>query len=107
MKVFVVACALFSVAIAHTVPTAQQSYLQECFEKDSIACVQQTVRIITTTTTKYPQTNFKPFSNDLSIESVSFEWIEIKVTNALPNQSWINKCKWFKLNAKIEECIKI
>lgn len=46
MKVFVVACVLFSVAFAHTVPSAEQPILQECFEKDSIACVQQTVRII-------------------------------------------------------------
>lgn len=46
MKVFVVACALFSVALAHTVPAAEQSVLKDCFEQDSIACVQQTVRII-------------------------------------------------------------
>lgn len=46
MKVFVVACALFSVALAHTVPAGEQSVLKDCFEQDSIACVQQTVRII-------------------------------------------------------------
>ena len=43
MKVFIVACALMSVAVAQTV---EQPILQECFEKDSISCVQQTVRII-------------------------------------------------------------
>lgn len=43
MKVFVVACALLSVAIAQTVPSTEQTILHECFEKDSISCVQQTV----------------------------------------------------------------
>lgn len=43
MKVFIVACALISVAVAQTV---EQPLLKECFEKDSISCVQQTVRII-------------------------------------------------------------
>lgn len=43
MKVFVVACALLSVAFAQTVPSTEQTILHECFEKDSIACVQQTV----------------------------------------------------------------
>lgn len=52
MKVFIVACALLSVAIAQTVPSGEQPILQECFEKDSISCVQQTVRI---------KTNFNTF----------------------------------------------
>lgn len=46
MKVFVVVCALLSVAVAHTVPTGEQPILQGCFEKDSISCVQQMVRIL-------------------------------------------------------------
>lgn len=44
MKVFVVTCALLSVAFASTVPSTEQTILHDCFEKDSISCVQNTVR---------------------------------------------------------------
>lgn len=46
MKVFVVSCMLLSVALAQAVPSGQQpsTFLQECFDKDSISCVQTTVR---------------------------------------------------------------
>lgn len=43
MKVFIVSCVLLSVAFAQNVPTSQPSMLQDCFDKDSIACVQTTV----------------------------------------------------------------
>jgi len=42
MKVFIVSCVLLSVAFAQQAPT-EQTILQECFEKDSISCVQSTV----------------------------------------------------------------
>jgi len=41
--VFIVSCVLLSVAFAQTVPSSEQTILQECFDKDSIACVQTTV----------------------------------------------------------------
>lgn len=44
MKVFIVSCMFLSVALAQAVPSSQPSaFLQECFEKDSISCVQSTV----------------------------------------------------------------
>lgn len=47
MKVFIVSCMLLSVALAQAVPTSQPSaFLQECFEKDSISCVQSTVLLL-------------------------------------------------------------
>lgn len=46
MKVFIVSCMLISVAFAQSVPNSQPSaFLQECFDKDSISCVQTTVRL--------------------------------------------------------------
>lgn len=70
MKVFVVACALLSVAFAQTVPSTEQTILHECFEKDSIACVQQTVNGTNSSTI-----NSRLFQNHLNIDldSVSFE----------------------------------
>lgn len=45
MKVFIVSCMFLSVALAQAVPSSQPSaFLQECFDKDSISCVQTTVR---------------------------------------------------------------
>lgn len=47
MKVFIVSCMFLSVALAQAVPTSQPSaFLQECFEKDSISCVQSTVLLL-------------------------------------------------------------
>lgn len=47
MKVFIVSCMLLSVALAQAVPSSQPSaFLQECFEKDSISCVQSTVLLL-------------------------------------------------------------
>jgi len=44
MKVFIVSCMLLSVAFAQAVPSSQPStFLQECFDKDSISCVQTTI----------------------------------------------------------------
>ncbi|XP_031624951.1 glycine, alanine and asparagine-rich protein-like [Contarinia nasturtii] len=45
MKVFIVSCMLMSVALAQAVPSGQQpsTFLQECFDKDSISCVQTTI----------------------------------------------------------------
>lgn len=42
MKVFIVLSALLCVALAQS----EQTILKECFEKDSISCVQSTVRNI-------------------------------------------------------------
>lgn len=45
MKVFIVSCVFLSVAFAQAVPSSQPTaFLQECFDKDSISCVQTTVR---------------------------------------------------------------
>lgn len=44
MKVFIVACVLFSVAFAQEQVNEPSTFLKECFDKDSISCVQMTVR---------------------------------------------------------------
>lgn len=44
MKVFIVSCVLLSVAFAENLSSNQPSLLQDCFDKDSISCVQNTVR---------------------------------------------------------------
>lgn len=44
MKVFIVACVLFSVAFAQEQANEPSTFLKECFDKDSISCVQMTVR---------------------------------------------------------------
>lgn len=44
MKVFIVACVLFSVVYAQEQVNEPSSFMKECFEKDSISCVQMTVR---------------------------------------------------------------
>jgi len=44
MKVFIVSCMLLSVAFAEAIPSTQPStFLQECFDSDSISCVQNTI----------------------------------------------------------------
>lgn len=63
MKVFVVACALLSVAFAQTVPSTEQTILHECFEKDSISCVQQTVT----------EPNYQPLNSNFS-EHLNIHW---------------------------------
>lgn len=45
MKVFIVSCVLLSVALAQAIPSGgEPSMLKDCFEQDSISCVQSTVR---------------------------------------------------------------
>lgn len=44
MKVFIVACVLFSVVYAQEQVNEPSAFLKECFDKDSISCVQMTVR---------------------------------------------------------------
>lgn len=44
MKVFIVSCLLLSVAYAQQAAPAEKSAFAECFEKDSISCVQLAVR---------------------------------------------------------------
>lgn len=45
MKVFIVSCLLLSVAFAEdAAPAAEKSAFSECFDKDSISCVQLAVR---------------------------------------------------------------
>lgn len=50
MKVFIVACVLFSVALAQS---GEQTILKDCFEQDSISCVQSTVRNIITSLLRF------------------------------------------------------
>lgn len=44
MKVFIVACVLLSVVYAQEQVNEPAPFLKECFDKDSISCVQMTVR---------------------------------------------------------------
>lgn len=43
MKILIVSCLLLSVALAEDQASTPSSFLQDCFEKDSISCVQLTV----------------------------------------------------------------
>lgn len=96
MKVFVVTCALLSVAFAHTVPTGEPSILQECFDQDSIACVQQTVR--TTFKSKFQ------FSNIIwaipSVSSLS-DWTKTKSDNRQINIGLLTSASDLSLKAQI------
>lgn len=44
MKVFIVACVLLSVVYAQEQVNEPAPFLKECLDKDSISCVQMTVR---------------------------------------------------------------
>lgn len=88
MKVFVVACALLSVAVAQTVPSGEQTILQECFEKDSISCVQQTVRISKSISSKKKQfqaiRTLKVFHSSVWNILIEIKKNTVKNHNALP-----------------------
>lgn len=59
MKVFIVSCLLLSVAFAEQAVPAEKSAFSECFDKDSISCVQLAVRSILYYNFKYLKTSMK------------------------------------------------